>query len=149
MSRYYHRYYQILMIYIKKYYIFHTMNKKLIDLRNILSMNIKKHRELIGISQEKLAERAGISANMVRDIEGCRTWVSDKTLINVAEALKTDIYRLFIPETIQEDENYKTVLLDLTKTFEKLRIDFELNLENALNLWGKQKNNNSSGRHSE
>jgi len=115
------------------------MKKKLIELRNILSTNIKKHRELIGFSQEKLAEKAEISANMVRDIEGCRTWVSDKTLINIAEALKTDIYRLLMPETIQEEENYRTVLLDLTKTFEKLRTDFELNLENALKLWGKQR----------
>jgi len=48
------------------------MKKKSIDLRNILSINIKKHRELLGFSQEKLAEKAGISSNMVRDIEGCR-----------------------------------------------------------------------------
>jgi len=115
------------------------MKKKRLDLRKRLSANIKKHRELLGFSQEKLAEKAGISANMVRDIEGCRTWVSDKTLINLAEALKTDIYRLFMPETIQEEENYRTVLLDLTKTFEKLRTDFESNMENALKLWGKHK----------
>jgi len=63
--------------------------------------------------------------------------VSDKTLINMAEALKTDIYRLLIPESIQEEENYRTVLLDLTKTFEKLRADFNQNLDNALKLWGK------------
>ena len=93
---------------------------------------------LLGLSQEKLAEMAEISSNMVRDIEGCRTWVSDRTLINIAEALKTDIYRLFMPETIQEDENYRTVLLDLTKTVEKLKADFNINLENVLKLWGNQ-----------
>jgi hypothetical protein len=60
-------------------------------------------------------------------------------LINIADALKTDIYRLLMPENVQEDENYQTVLLDLTKTFEKLKADFELNCENALNLWGKQR----------
>jgi hypothetical protein len=43
-----------------------------------------------------------------------------------------------MPETIQEEENYRTVLLDLTKTFEKLKTDFDLSLENALKLWGKQ-----------
>jgi len=104
-----------------------------------MNILIKKHRELLGFSQEKLAEKAGISSNLVRDMECCRTWVSDKTLINIAEALKTDTYRLLMPENIQEDENYRTVLLDLTKTFEKLKIDFDLNLENALKLWGKQK----------
>ena len=114
------------------------MNTKPIVLRRILSQNIKKHRKLLGLSQEKLSEIAGISSNMIRDIEGCRTWVSDKTLINIAEALKTDIYRLFMPETIQEDENYRTVLLDLTKTVEKLKVDFNINLENVLKLWGNQ-----------
>jgi len=43
------------------------------------------------------------------------------------------------PETVQEEEIYRTILLDLTKTFEKVKMDFELNLENALKLWGKQK----------
>lgn len=115
------------------------MKKKLIDLRRILSINIKKHRELTGLSQEKLAEKAGISSNMLRDIEGCRTWVSDKTLINIAEALETDTYRLFMPETVHEDENYRTVLLDMTKTFAKAKSDFDKNLDNALKLWGRGK----------
>ncbi|MDR0442478.1 MAG: helix-turn-helix domain-containing protein [Treponema sp.] len=117
------------------------MKKKPIDIRKTLSMNIKKHRELLNISQEKLSEKAGISSNMVRDIEGCRTWVSDNTLKNIAAALGTDIYRLFMPENISEAENYRTVLFDLTKTFKKLRTDFDLSLENALKLWSiKEKN---------
>ena len=113
------------------------MEKKQIHIRSILSINIKKNRDLLGFSQEKLAEKAGISANMIRDIEGCRTWVSDRTLVGIAEALKTDIYRLLMPVNIQEDENYRIVLLDLTRTFEKMKADFELNMENTLKLWGK------------
>jgi transcriptional regulator with XRE-family HTH domain len=112
------------------------MKKKTIDLRKILSLNIKNHRELLGISQEKLAEKAQISSNMIRDIEGCRTWVSDTTLINIAAALKTDTYRLFMPSDVTENEIYKTVLLDLTKTFDKLQIDFDANLKKVLNVWG-------------
>jgi len=114
------------------------MKEKIADIRRTLSINVKKHRELLGLSQEKLAEMAKISSNMVRDIEGCRTWVSDKTLINIALALETDIYRLFMPETMQEDENYHTVLLDMTKTFAKIKADIDINLENALKLWGKK-----------
>jgi len=112
------------------------MKKKTIDLRKILAQNIKNHRKLLGLSQEKLAEKAQISANMVRDIEGCRTWVSDTTLINIATALKTDIYRLFMSNPVSEDEYYRTVLLDLTKTFDKLQTDFISSLKNALKLWG-------------
>jgi len=114
-----------------------TMKKKTIDIRKTLSKNIKNHRELLSLSQEKLAEKAKISANMIRDIEGCRTWVSDTTLTNIAAALDTDIYRLLMPETAGEAENYRTVLLDLIKTFKKIRSDFDLSLENALKLWGK------------
>ena len=111
------------------------MKKKPIDIRKTPSINIKNHRELLGLSQEKLSEKAKISANMVRDIEGCRTWVSDNTLTNIAAALETDIYRLFMPETINEAENYRTVLLDLTKTFKRLKSDFDGSLEKALKLW--------------
>ena len=78
------------------------MNEKSGNLRKILSMNIKKQRTLLGFSQEKLAEIADISVNMIKDIEGSRTWVSDKTLNKLAAALKTDIYRLFIPATVYE-----------------------------------------------
>ncbi|MDR0302191.1 MAG: helix-turn-helix domain-containing protein [Treponema sp.] len=115
------------------------MEKRPIDLRKTLSINIKNQRALLGLSQEKLAENAGISSNMVRDIEGCRTWVSDITLINIAAALKTDTYRLLMPETIQEDENYRTVLLDLIKALEKTQSDFAVNIANTLKLWGIKK----------
>jgi len=111
-----------------------------LNLRKILSKNIKKHRELLGISQEKLAENAKLSTMMIKDIEGCRTWVSDKTLINLASALGTDIYRLFMPDFISEEEVYKTVMLDLVKATEKIKKDIEIDLENTINLWGiKQK----------
>ena len=54
------------------------MADKSLALRETLSRNIKKFREVAGLTQEKLSEKAGISANMINDIEGCRTWVSDK-----------------------------------------------------------------------
>ena len=91
---------------------------------------------MLGISQEKLAEKAEISANMMRDIEGCRTWVSDKTLIKLAFALKTDIYRLFISSAIHEDEIYKTVVADLAKILRKIKKDIDFDFEKTLKLLG-------------
>jgi transcriptional regulator with XRE-family HTH domain len=41
------------------------MKIKVSDLRKILSKNIKRHREMLGISQEKLAESSGMSAMMI------------------------------------------------------------------------------------
>jgi transcriptional regulator with XRE-family HTH domain len=113
------------------------MKTKTIVLRKILSLNIKNHRELLGLSQEKLAEKAQISSNMLRDIEGCRTWVSDTTLVNIAAALKTDIYRLFMPYPVTEEENYKTAYLDLAKTLEKVQSDFSSTVNKTLKLWKK------------
>ena len=98
-------------------------------------MNIKKRRELLCISQEKLAEYAGISVNMVKDIEGCRTWVSDNTLIKLASALKTDIYRLFVPVTAYEEEIYKNMLFDLIQVLRKIKNDIDFDFENALKMW--------------
>jgi transcriptional regulator with XRE-family HTH domain len=113
------------------------MKVKVSDLRKILSKNIKRHREMLGISQEKLAESTGMSAMMIKDIEGCRTWVSDKTLIALSSALQTDIFRLFIPDTLDEALS-NTLLLDLVNTAQKIKKDIDVDLENALKLWGIQ-----------
>jgi transcriptional regulator with XRE-family HTH domain len=67
------------------------------DLRTILSRNIKNTREALHITQAKLAEYAGLSLSSIIDIERCRTWVSDKTLTNIARALNRDVYQLFVP----------------------------------------------------
>ncbi|MDR2392998.1 MAG: helix-turn-helix domain-containing protein [Treponema sp.] len=75
-------------------------------LRKLLSLNIKSHRRLLGISQEKLAEAADLSAQTINDIEGCRMWVSDKTIVKLAQALQVEAYQLLLPnidEKTQED----------------------------------------------
>lgn len=67
------------------------------DLRKILSQNIRNARSALHISQAKLAEFAGISVPYMVDIEYCKTWVSDKTLANIAAALNMKAYELLIP----------------------------------------------------
>jgi len=112
------------------------MGKKQIDIRKVLSQNVKKRRDLLDISQEKLAEIAGISSNMIKDIEGCRSWVSDKTLIKLAAALKTDIYRLLVPVTVFEEEMHKNILNDLLQILNKMRKDVDADFEKSLKLYG-------------
>ena len=68
-----------------------------------MALNIKSLRKKCGFSQEKLAEAANLSAQSISDIEGCRTWVSDKALERLAKALNVDIFRLFMP--MEEGEN--------------------------------------------
>jgi transcriptional regulator with XRE-family HTH domain len=75
---------------------------KIRDLRKILSENIRKNRVALHISQEKLAESADISMPYLRDIEYCKTWVSDKTLSKIARALNVEAYELLISESPKE-----------------------------------------------
>jgi len=71
--------------------------KKSQDLRSILSENIRKNRTALHISQAKLAESADISVSHILDIEYCKTWVSEKTLSQIAHALNVEAYELLIP----------------------------------------------------
>jgi len=79
-------------------------------LRVFLSANIKARREALNISQERLAELADVSVQMIRRIEGRRTWVSDKMLLNLAEVLGVAAYQLLVPSSNETtSENYGLV----------------------------------------
>jgi transcriptional regulator with XRE-family HTH domain len=81
-----------------------------LELREQLSNNIKKRRKIYSLTQEKLAEETGLSAQTINDIEGCRTWVSDKTLIKIAEVLHTSPAELLI-----QDNREQLAALDFVK----------------------------------
>jgi len=106
------------------------------DLRKILSVNIKKQREKLAITQENLAEKAEISAAMMNDIEGCRTWISDKTLKNLSSALKIDTYRLFIPEITSGEAIPAEVVMELTRDLQEMLKTYTANVEKALKKRG-------------
>ena len=111
------------------------MKAKPTKVRKILSSNLKKYREKLGISQEKLAESAEISTMMVKDIEACRTWVSDKTIESLAAALKIDIYHLLMPDAVREKEINKSIRNELENITLKFRQDIDKSLKNALKIW--------------
>lgn len=74
------------------------------ELRRNLSFNIKQKRKLLALTQEKLAEDTGLSAQTINDIEGCRTWVSDKTLVKLAEVLRTTPAELLLQKENKQPE---------------------------------------------
>jgi transcriptional regulator with XRE-family HTH domain len=99
------------------------MNDDVDRLRKVLSVNIKKYRSELGLSQEKLAELVALSDQTINDIEGCRSWVSDKTLVKIARALKVEVYQLMYPET-EADKMFPIrlpadILLELRSNLEK------------------------------
>jgi len=74
------------------------MRKKNQDLRQILSVNLKEQRQLLGVSQEKLAEMTGLSWQTINSIECKRTWVSDSTLEALAAVFKIKTFQLLMPQ---------------------------------------------------
>jgi transcriptional regulator with XRE-family HTH domain len=91
------------------------MRKKGQNLRQILAANIKEQRKILEISQEKLAEMAGLSWQTVNSIECQRTWVSDNTLEALANVFKIETFQLLMPS-----ETRAAISLNSTETLRKL-----------------------------
>jgi len=98
-------------------YNFEKMKGKKTDLKVILAVNLKEQRKTLGISQEKLAEMANLSWQTVNSIECQRTWVSDKTLENLANALKIECFQLLLPyeKTLSKPINSNEAIKKLVK----------------------------------
>ena len=91
------------------------------ELRECLSLNLKKYRKIKGWSQFELAEKAEISEQTVNSIEGLRLWPSDKTLSKLANVLEVEMYRLFVSQTLaMQSETISELKHAVVKTVETL-----------------------------
>ena len=77
------------------------MKRDKINLRQLLAANIKEQRQLLGFSQEKLAEMSGLSWQTINSIECLRTWVSDNTLEALARTFNIETYQLLLPPEVK------------------------------------------------
>jgi transcriptional regulator with XRE-family HTH domain len=98
------------------------------DLRHILSLNIKRYRAYLKLSQAELAEKLDISIPFLSDIENARKWVSPRTLMKMAETFQIEAYELLRPEgTLPDDavsviEKYSAEIYEhFGETLEELR----------------------------
>ena len=109
------------------------------QLHETLSQNIKKYRKG-KYTQEQLAEKIGVSAQNINDMEGKRRWPRESTLIKIADALEIEVYQLFIPndlsniqiETTDENEKIRTTIQ------QRLVSDFRKSMNNMLDKWSKK-----------
>ena len=74
------------------------------ECRELLSRNIKRFRNRLGLSQLHLALELEISATFLSDIETGKKWVSAQTLSQIAQTLKIEVYELFKPEKNIRDD---------------------------------------------
>ena len=79
-----------------------TMNG--INIRCLLSRNLKRLRNSANLSQLNLANDTGLTPNFINDIESGKKWVSAETIGKLAIALKTEPYQFFIAESKWNDQ---------------------------------------------
>lgn len=68
--------------------------------KDIFRYNLKFYRNKLNLTQEKLSELSGISADYLSEIERGRKTPSFKRLDLIASALNIEVYKLFIPNEI-------------------------------------------------
>ena len=84
----------------------------------------------MGLTQEKLAELMDISVQMINTIEGCRAWVSDKTLANLADVLGVEAYQLLVPvDPKDETDRYAAFSRRLQLLKKELAADIAADIE--------------------
>jgi len=83
--------------YVNRFYDRFSGNQtvKMTNLSEILANNLKKNRRKCGLSQAKLAEKAGISTQYIAMIELSRQFPTPDVLEQIAAALDIEAYELF------------------------------------------------------
>ena len=91
------------------------------ELQTRVIENIRSLRKKAGLSQEKLADKADISRQMMNDIEGRRRWLTKGTLVKISNALEVDVHTLFIPTSSENIQTQNTYNLITEKVISKIR----------------------------
>ena len=117
------------------------------NIKQILAKNIKKRRENLGLTQEGLAEITDLSVQTINTIEGCRMWISDKSITKLAKALNVDIFQLFMPHHVainKLDSRQAAFLLEYHQKIKMVvgKIDSQIDKElNEILHYAKQRKN--------
>ena len=101
------------------------MKEKPEKIRQILAQNIKEQRESLGMTQEELAETANLSVQTINTIEGCRMWISDKSITRLAKALNIEIFQLFMPHRMNISELDTRNIAVLLEFWQKTKLAVE------------------------
>jgi transcriptional regulator with XRE-family HTH domain len=93
--------------------------KQTLGIREILAQNLKINRRKCGLTQEKLAEKAGVSAHYLAMVEVARKFPTPEMLDRLAKALDIETYKLFeMPAT--PEEALKLLRQDIVSEIEQI-----------------------------
>ncbi|MCF7944345.1 MAG: helix-turn-helix domain-containing protein [Spirochaetia bacterium] len=103
--------------------------KEIPTIQLILGKNIKKVRNDLGLSQQKLAELSEVSTNYIGEIEIARKFPSANTLQKISYAVGLKPYQLFF-----DDEEWKNFdkYQELLSIKHKLKLAIDKDIENII-----------------
>jgi transcriptional regulator with XRE-family HTH domain len=78
--------------------------KKRASIKEIFARNLRENRRKNGFSQEKLAEKIGISTQYLAMIEIARKFPTSTVLERLAKAMNINVYELFLIDHSPRDE---------------------------------------------
>jgi transcriptional regulator with XRE-family HTH domain len=102
-------------------------------IQELLARNIKEARGRLSLTQEMLAERAGLTTSFIGEVEICRKYPRPQTLQKIADALGLKPYQLFVEEQSKELEQHKL----LSRILVELKGNINRELEATLMKHGK------------
>jgi len=109
------------------------MATKPLEIRIILSKNVKEQRKKLGMTLEKLAELTGLAVQTINDIEGGRRWVSDNTITKLSNALHIESYQLLIADFFSQNKKKETPTQSLISLKEKILKNVDTQIESQFN----------------
>ena len=75
-----------------------------------LGQQIRKYRKINNMSQEQLAEKAGISVTHMSHIETGNTKLSLQVLVDISEALEVSVDDLLSTSTHPREQRYQDIM---------------------------------------
>ena len=96
------------------------------DCRKLLAQNMKKYRQILGLSQITLAEKVGCSTTLIGNIEIGKRFPSADNINRIAQALEVKVADLFSeePESMKVMASKKEMKKKFEKVMDKAIDDF-------------------------
>ena len=85
-------------------------------IRGVLASNLKEIRHKMGLTQEELAEKAGVSTHYIAMIETRKKYPKPEMLEKIAKSLQIEPYKLFSVESNPNEpfeRLYRRVITDM------------------------------------
>ena len=72
------------------------------DIIRVFGRNVKRYRQMAGLSQEAFAEKCGMHRTYISAIECYRRSISLENIQRIADALGVKVYQLFLENKEEE-----------------------------------------------